>query len=183
VTRRGDGGHTLAISGRACLDPTQGALAGIRHFLPMFARRWRSLRPGGMQAWRAGFETRSRWALDQPTPMERTRILDPRPSGRIIAETLARARRLVPALRDSMVQATWAGYIDSTPDGVPVIDADIGIPGLVLAAGLSGHGFGIGPGVGHLIADMLLARPPIAETKAYRLARFGQSQWGKVAEF
>jgi len=183
VTRRGDGGRTLAISGRACLDPTQGALAGIRHFLPMFARRWRSLRPGGMQAWQAGFETRSRWALDRPTPMERTRILDPRPSARIIRETLARARRLVPGLRDSTVQATWAGYIDSTPDGVPVIDADIGIPGLVLAAGLSGHGFGIGPGVGHLIADMLLARPPIAEIKAYRLARFGQSQWGKVAEF
>ena len=183
ITRRGDGGHTLAISGRACLDPTQGALAGLRHFLPMFARRWRSLRPGGTQAWRAGFETRARWALDQPTPMERARILDPRPSARIIAETLARARRLLPGLQDLPVQTAWAGYIDSTPDGVPVIDADIGIPGLVLAAGLSGHGFGIGPGVGHLVADLILGRPPIAETKEYRLARFGQSQWGKVAEF
>lgn len=183
VTRRGDGGHTLAISGRANLDPTQRALAGLRHFLPMFARRWRSLRPGGLQAWRAGFETRSRWAMDQPTPMERMRILDPRPSARTIAETLTRARALVPALRDVPVQAAWAGYIDSTPDGVPVIDADIGIPGLVLAAGLSGHGFGIGPGVGHLIADMMLGRPPIAETRAYRLSRFAQSQWGKVSEF
>ncbi|MDR7126658.1 FAD-binding oxidoreductase [Pseudotabrizicola sp. 4114] len=183
VTRRGDGGHTLAISGRANLDPTQRALAGLRHFLPMFARRWRSLRPGGLQAWQAGFETRSRWAMDQPTPMEHMRILDPRPSARTIAETLARARALVPALRDVPVQAAWAGYIDSTPDGVPVIDADIGIPGLVLAAGLSGHGFGIGPGVGHLIADMLLGRQPIAETKAYRLSRFSQSQWGKVSDF
>lgn len=183
VTRRGDGGHTLAISGRACLDPTQGALAGIRHFLPMFARRWRSLRPGGLQAWNAGFETRARWALDKPTPMERTRILDPRPSAGIIAETLTKARALVPDLKHLPVQAAWAGYIDSTPDGVPVIDADIGIPGLVLAAGLSGHGFGIGPGVGHLVADLVLGRRPITETKDYRLARFGQSQWGKVSEF
>ena len=183
VTRRGDGGHTLAISGRACLDPTQGAIAGIRQFLPMFARRWKSLRPGGLQAWTAGFETRARWALDQPTPMERTRILDPRPSARIIAQTLSKARALVPGLQTIPVQATWAGYIDSTPDGVPVIDANIGIPGLVLAAGLSGHGFGIGPGVGHLVADLVLGRPPIAETKDYRLARFGQSQWGKVSEF
>lgn len=183
VTRRGDGGHTLAISGRACLDPTQGALSGLRHFLPMFARRWRSLRPGGLQAWNAGFETRARWALDRPTPMERTRILDPRPSARIIAETLAKARALVPDLNHLPVQAVWAGYIDSTPDGVPVIDADIGIPGLVLAAGLSGHGFGIGPGVGHLVADMVLGRRPIAETKDYRLARFGLSQWGKVSDF
>ncbi|WP_186394875.1 FAD-binding oxidoreductase [Stappia sp. TSB10GB4] len=183
VTRRGDGGRTLAISGYASLDPTPGALAGMRHFLPMFARRWRSLRPGGWQGWAAGFETRRRWALDRPTPMERTRILDPRPSSRVIAETLGRAQALLPALRAASVQAAWAGYIDSTPDGVPVIDADIGIPGLVLAAGLSGHGFGIGPGVGHLIADLILGRTPITETAQYRLARFGHSQWGKVAEF
>ena len=183
VTRRGDGGHTLAISGRANLDLTPGALLGARHFLPMFARRWQSLRPGGMQGWAAGFETRRRWDMDRETPMERLRILDPRPSRRLVAETLARARDLLPALRDVPVQATWAGFIDSTPDGVPVIDADMGIPGLVLAAGLSGHGFGIGPGVGHLVADLLLGRPPITETAQYRLARFGESQWGKVAKF
>lgn len=183
VTRRGDGGYTLAISGRAKLDLTPGALMGMRHFLPMFARRWRSLRPGGLQAWAAGFETRRRWALDRPTPMERMRVLDPRPAAGVIARTLERARALLPGLRGVPVQAAWAGYIDSTPDGVPVIDADIGLPGLVLAAGLSGHGFGIGPGVGHLVADLVLGRAPITETAQYRLARFGRSQWGKVAEF
>ncbi|MBB3988607.1 glycine/D-amino acid oxidase-like deaminating enzyme, partial [Sagittula marina] len=156
VTRRADGGYTLATSGRANLDPTPGAIMGMRHFLPMFARRWRVLRPGGTQAWAAGFETRRRWALDQPTPMERMRILDPKPDAKVIAQTLARAQELLPELRKLSVQAAWGGYIDSTPDGVPVIDADVGIPGLVLAAGLSGHGFGIGPGVGHLVADMVL---------------------------
>lgn len=183
VTRRGDGGYTLAISGRANLDPTPGALMGARHFVPMFARRWRALRPGGLQGWAAGFETRRHWRLDRPTPMERMRVLDPRPSASVIAQTLRRARALLPALREVPVQAAWGGYIDSTPDGVPVIDADIGIPGLVLAAGLSGHGFGIGPGVGHLVADLLLGRAPVAEAAHYRLARFGRSQWGKVAEF
>ena len=115
--------------------------------------------------------------------MERMRILDPRPSRALVDETLRRARRLLPALRDIPVQASWAGYIDSTPDGVPVIDADIGIGGLVLAAGLSGHGFGIGPGVGHLVADLALGRSPITEVAQYRLDRFRQSQWGKVAKF
>jgi glycine/D-amino acid oxidase-like deaminating enzyme len=136
-----------------------------------------------VQGWQAGFETRAAWALDRETPMERMRILDPRPSRALVAETLARARQLLPALQGVPVQASWAGYIDSTPDGVPVIDADIGIPGLVLAAGLSGHGFGIGPGVGHLVADLVLGRAPLTETAQYRLARFGQSQWGKVAGF
>ena len=183
VTRRGDGGHTLAVSGRSNLDPTWRAIRGARHFLPMFAKRWRSLAPGGPQAWQAGFETRRIWALDRETPMERSRILDPRPSEGLVNETLRRARDLLPALREVPVQATWAGYIDSTPDGVPVIDADIGIPGLVLAAGLSGHGFGIGPGVGHLVADLLLDRRPITDTAQYRLDRFEQSQWGKVSKF
>ncbi len=183
ITRRGDGGYTLAISGCGHLDPTPGAIMGARHFLPMFAKRWRALRPGGLQAWRSGFETRSHWAMDRETPMERMRVLNPRPSRALVDKTLRRARLLLPALRDVPVQASWAGYIDSTPDGVPVIDADIGIGGLVLAAGLSGHGFGVGPGVGHLVADLALGRETITEVEQYRLARFRQSQWGKVSKF
>lgn len=156
---------------------------GAKHFLPMFAKRWKALSPGGLQAWNAGFETRAIWALDRETPMERVRILDPRPSRAHVNETLRRGRKLLPALRDIPMQASWAGYIDSTPDGVPVIDADIGIPGLTLAAGLSGHGFGIGPGVGHLVADLVTGRTPITETAQYKLNRFEQSQWGKVSKF
>ena len=183
VTRRLDGGHTLAISGRSNLDPSPGAIHGAKHFLPMFFKRWRSLRPGGLQAWSAGFETRRKWKLDRATPMERMRILDPTPSRSLIQETLERARELLPELKSVPVQATWAGYIDSTPDGVPVIDTEIGVPGLTLAAGLSGHGFGIGPGVGRLVADMVLARAPITATQQYRLARVNTAQWGKVSEF
>ena len=115
--------------------------------------------------------------------MEHMRILDPAPSRATLELTLKRAQALLPALAGLPVQAQWAGYIDSTPDGVPVIDADLGTPGLVLAAGLSGHGFGIGPGVGHLVADMVLGRRRITEFRQYRLARFGKGQWGKVAEF
>ncbi len=183
VTRRSDGGYTLAISGFGKVDPTPGMLYGAKHFVPMFAKRWRMLSPGDLQAWRAGFETRRLWAMDRPTPMEAVRILDPRPSRKILDQTLAQARALLPGLQQVSVQAEWAGYIDSTPDGVPVIDGSIGVPGLLLAAGFSGHGFGIGPGAGHLIADILLGRKPITEVAQYRLARFGQSQWGKVSDF
>lgn len=183
VTRRFDGGYTVAVSGRSHLDPTPGMFRGAKHFLPMFAKRWKALSPGGLQAWNAGFETRAIWALDRETPMERVRILNPRPSRAHVDETLRRGRKLLPGLRDIPVQASWAGYIDSTPDGVPVIDADIGIPGLTLAAGLSGHGFGIGPGVGHLVADLVIGLTPITDTAQYKLNRFEQSQWGKVSKF
>ena len=183
VTRRSDGGYTVAVSGRSHFDPTLRMIAGAKHFLPMFAKRWKSLSPGGLQAWKAAFETRAIWALDQQTPMERTRILDPRPSKAHVDEALRRARALLPALKDVGMRQSWAGYIDSTPDGVPVIDPDIGVPGLTLAAGLSGHGFGIGPGVGRLVADLVLNRDPITETVQYKLNRFDKSQWGKVSKF
>ena len=112
------------------------------------------------------------------------RILDPRPvaaaPGR---ETLARARELLPGLRDVPVQAQWAGYIDSTPDGVPVIDADIGVPGLILAAGFRAMASASARASGIWWPTWLLGRAPITETAQYRLARFADSQWGKVAKF
>ena len=77
VTRRGDWGHTLAISGRGRVDPTPQLLRFSTQFLPMFVRRWRSLAPGGLEGVRSGHEGLSRWRLDRPTPMERMRILDP----------------------------------------------------------------------------------------------------------
>ena len=38
-------------------------------------------------------------------------------------------------------------------------------------------------GCHHLVADMVLGRAPITETRQYRLDRFGKGQWGKVADF
>ncbi len=183
ITRRGDGGHTLAISGRARVDPTPQQVRFAREFIPMFLKRRASLAPGGLGGWKAGHETLGKWRLDAPTPMERNRILDPRPDRRQIDETLRRARMLLPALRDAQVASAWAGYIDSTPDGVPAIGEVAGVPGLILAAGFSGHGFGIGPGAGHLVADIVTAMQPIVDPAPYDPSRFSGSVWGKVADF
>lgn len=183
VTRRGDGGHTLAISGRAAVDPTPQQFRYARDFVPMFARRWKSLKPGAIQGWRAGHETLARWRPDAPTPMERNRILDPRPDRATIEETRRRALELLPALRNLSVRAAWGGYIDSTPDGVPAIGEVRGLPGFILAAGFSGHGFGIGPGAGYMIADLVTGAPTQLDASPYHPDRLNASAWGKVAEF
>jgi len=183
VTRRGDGGHTLAVSGMGRLDPTFQSLLYARHFLPMFARRWRSLSPGGFEGIRGGHETLRSWKLDGPSPMERTRILDPRPDSKATHLMLKRARALLPGLADASVRATWAGYIDSTPDGVPAIGPVPALPGLIMAAGFSGHGFGIGPGAGHLVADLIEGTPPIVAPSAYAPDRFVRPGATKVADF
>ncbi len=183
VTRRGDGGYTLAISGRGRIDPTAQQLRFSRQFLPMFLRRWKSLSPGGLEGIRSGHESLARWRLDEETPMERMRILDPATDASTIRLTHERALDLFPELRKTTITAAWAGYIDSTPDGVPAIGELSEVPGFILAAGFSGHGFGIGPGAGHLIADLVTGEEPLVDPKPYHPDRLHASVWGKVANF
>jgi len=182
ITARSNGTHALAISGEAKLDPSCQTVRFCKDFLPMFLKRGSSLKLGGLEGIRSGHESRRIWALDRPTPMERNRILDPKPDQSHIDKTFNRAKKLLPALQNSQVEATWAGYIDSTPDGVPAI-GETSVPGFVLAAGFSGHGFGIGPGAGYMIADMLSGQTSIIDPSPYEPSRFAQGSWGKVADF
>jgi glycine/D-amino acid oxidase-like deaminating enzyme len=183
VTRRSDGSYNLAISGRGRVDPTLQLLRFAPQFLPMFAKRWRNVFPGGLEGIRGGHESLARWALDAPTPMERVRILDPRPDRAAVKQTYDRAAELLPAFGQAPIANAWAGFVDSTPDGVPGIGELPEIPGFILAAGFSGHGFGIGTGAGHLIADLVSGDKPIFDPAPYSPGRFSQSAWGKVADF
>lgn len=70
---------------------------------------------------------------------------------------------------------SWAGLIDVMPDEIPVIGAMPGAPGLVLATGLSGHGFGLGPGVGKVAAQLATAAPTLVDTAAFTKSRFDRS--------
>lgn len=183
ITRRGEGCHSISISGRARVDPTAQFLRFHREFVPMFLKRWRSLSPGSVEALRAGHETLARWHLDRPTPMERMRILDPSPDLATLRRTLERAVDLFPALASAPVVGRWAGYIDSTPDGVATMSEIPALPGFILAAGFSGHGFGVGPGAGHLLADLATGQPPIVDPRPYSLARFDRRGGVDVANF
>jgi glycine/D-amino acid oxidase-like deaminating enzyme len=183
ITRRSDGSYNLAISGRGRVDPTAQLLRFAPQFLPMFAKRWRNVFPGGLEGIRAGHETLARWRLDAPTPMERMRILDPRPDPTAVKQTYDRAVELLPVFGQAGIANAWAGFVDNTPDGVPGIGEVPEVPGFILAAGFSGHGFGIGPGAGHLIADLVTGERPIFDPAPYDPARFKHSAWGKVADF
>jgi glycine/D-amino acid oxidase-like deaminating enzyme len=77
-----------------------------------------------------------------------------------------------------MVQE-WAGLIDVMPDVVPVISKVDGLPGLVVATGFSGHGFGIGPAAGCVAADLVTGATPIVDPTEFRFSRFsdGSKLW------
>lgn len=63
--------------------------------------------------------------------------------------------KYIPALKDAKIVRTWAGYMDVCVDKVPVISKVDEIPGLVLACGFTGHGFGIAPAVGTQLAALI----------------------------
>jgi len=46
------------------------------------------------------------------------------------------------------------------------------VPGLTLACGFTGHGFGIGPAVAELVSDMVVNRPTSLTMEAFRYDRF-----------
>ncbi len=64
------------------------------------------------------------------------------------------ALAILPGLGALRIERTWGGLIDSTPDVIPVLDAVTSHPGLVVGAGFSGHGFGIGPISGEILANL-----------------------------
>ncbi|MBN1335903.1 MAG: FAD-binding oxidoreductase [Deltaproteobacteria bacterium] len=71
------------------------------------------------------------------------------------------ARRMVavePALALLKVRRTWRGLYPMTPDGAPLVGPAPGVPGLVLAVGMCGQGFMIGPGLGALLTRLVADR-------------------------
>jgi glycine/D-amino acid oxidase-like deaminating enzyme len=114
----------------------------------------------------------ARWPLDRESPFERVRILDPAPSPDLLDAAAAQLRAAFPAFKNARIEERWAGYIDVTPDAVPVISPVEQLPGFFIATGFSGHGFGIGPGAGRLMADLVMGAPPIVDPTPYRFARF-----------
>jgi hypothetical protein len=73
------------------------------------------------------------------------------------------------------IAGRWAGLIDVTPDAVPVISPVQALPGFFLASGFSGHGFGIGPASGRLIADLVAGDRPIVDPAPFRFERLARA--------
>jgi glycine/D-amino acid oxidase-like deaminating enzyme len=70
------------------------------------------------------------------------------------------------------VTETWGGTIDVTPDAIPVISGVDSIPGFFIATGFSGHGFGISPGAGKLMAQLVTGQTPMVDPAPFRYSRF-----------
>jgi glycine/D-amino acid oxidase-like deaminating enzyme len=112
----------------------------------------------------------------------RHRALDPPPSRQQIERAVSHIQAEYDGLIGLTVERRWAGYMDCTPDMLPVIDRLDRPRGLVLATGFSGHGFGMGPIVGRLVAEIILDAKPSLDLGALRFGRFREGLGRKPAQ-
>lgn len=80
--------------------------------------------------------------------------------------------KYIPKLADAKIVRTWAGYEDVSADGVPVLGEIKEVPGLITACAFTGHGFGISPIVGTLLAEVAREEKTTLDLSAFRYDRF-----------
>jgi len=172
IRKRLDGGFTIATSSSNQADLVPDTFAFGPSFLPAWWNERTSLK---LRLNRRFVEEALRW---KPGEAERTsiyeavRVLDPEPDRKTLSRMLEDLSTAVPALAGVEVAQSWAGMIDVMPDAIPVISAVDEVGGLFVGTGFSAHGFGIGPGAGELLADLVMGNEPIVDHHPFRFSRF-----------
>jgi len=163
-----------ASAGTAEHDLTLESLQHLRLFLPIFVRNRDLFRlrvgaplvrdvlrhlPGTMAARR---------------PFAHVVDVEPPPSPRTVASSLAMFRRYFPQFANVGIARSWAGMIDATPDLLPVLGEARALPGFFFATGFSGHGFGLGPAAGHCLAERIALGRSDIDIRPMRYERFAE---------
>ena len=174
--KRLDGGYNIARRNANTADITLDSFRLLRDYWPTLRQYYGEFRLRLSRRFIEEWRQRTRWTLDQATPFEAVRVLDPVPNEKVLAEARASLSRMFPVFANVRVVQSWAGLMDVTPDAVPVIDQVSRIPGFFVATGFSGHGFGIGPGAGRLMADMVAGDTPVVDPAPFRLDRFARAR-------
>ncbi|MFK7957573.1 MAG: NAD(P)/FAD-dependent oxidoreductase [Lysobacterales bacterium] len=170
VRRRQDSGYTVASG---LTEHTIGA-DSVR-FAPKFIPSLASTSDIAFRLGRDGTQQgimKNRWKADETSPFEQCRVLNPAPSTSGLKKIQSNLQQRAPAISNLAHVQSWAGMIDATPDVVPVMDRIDALPGLFLAIGFSGHGFGIGPGAGRVMAQLITGESPPFDLQRFRYTRF-----------
>jgi glycine/D-amino acid oxidase-like deaminating enzyme len=170
--KRADGGYTVAYGFRTYCDLTPDCFRLFFKYVEALKSQLGALRIGIGKRFFDELRRSRSWALDEPTVFEQIRTLDPAPIIPYVDGGLREFIKVFPHLSGARVAQRWAGYMDVTPDAIPVISGVERVPGLFIGTGFSGHGFGIGPAAGKLMADLVTNDMPLVDPYAFRLNRF-----------
>lgn len=131
---------------------------------------------------------RTRTGLISRIILDRDRYIIPRRDGRVLCgstleytgfnkrtteharqELYAGAISMCPSLQNYRIENHWAGLRPGSPNGVPFIGSHPEIKGLYFNTGHFRNGVVLGPASAHLMADIILHRPPILAPQPYSL--------------
>ncbi|MBU2965319.1 FAD-binding oxidoreductase [Amphritea sp. 2_MG-2023] len=174
VRRRNDGGYSLALtdSHDHFIGPdsfrwlSKWIKTGLQNIHEI--RPWVNEVPNSPDAWRV----ERHWAADEITPFELTRVLDPAPAKGKVKVMQQRFAQRFPQIGEPQILDAWGGMIDAMPDIVPIVDRVPDFEGLIVATGMSGHGFGIGPAFGKIVAQMVNKEDSEHDLSRFRFSRF-----------
>ena len=170
LRRRADGGYTVA-TGMTSHIIGAGSFRHMFIFLPCLKSASDiRVKLGRDATQRSLFE--KGWSGDQTSPFEHQRVLNPTSEKAALYKMRVNFDKRLPRLAGVEFAQSWSGMIDATPDVVPVMDEIAGWPGLFLASGFSGHGFGIGPGAGRIMADLVCGNSSGHDLSRFRFSRF-----------
>jgi glycine/D-amino acid oxidase-like deaminating enzyme len=169
--KRLDGDYTVALRNANIANIVPDSFRLFAEYMPSFVQTWRELKLRVGKAFMEEMSVPRSWSLDQQTPFEAVRTLDPVPEQSFNRKALAKLAQAYPAFAKAKIVNEWAGMMDVTPDAVPVISEVASVPGFHIASGFSGHGFGIGPGAGQLMADIVMGATPLVDPKPFHISR------------
>jgi glycine/D-amino acid oxidase-like deaminating enzyme len=172
IRRRQDGGYTIAHGSILEHDITPSTLRFAFKFIPALVQEISVLRPRVGKAFIDELTQPSKWPLDQVSPFEKERVLNPPANQKVLKKLRQEFDRTFPQLAGTEFVEAWAGMVETSPDVVPIISDDPRLPGFYIATGFSGHGFGIGPGAGKAIAGLVTGDDSGIDLSSFRLSRF-----------
>ncbi|PZF75325.1 D-amino-acid oxidase [Aestuariivirga litoralis] len=170
--KRMDGGYTVTDNHFSVADIVPDSFRLFREFLPALMLDWSGLRLRLGKRFIEEAKLKRRWALDEVSPFEQVRILDPEPVNEVLDKAAAALKEYYPVFKPMKIAERWGGAIDAVPDAVPIISKVEKLPGFHLCTGFSGHGFGLGPGAGRLMAEIVTGAKTCVDPSPFRYTRF-----------
>lgn len=182
--QRENGSVYLALGSQrsADYDITLESFRHFRQFLPNYLKNREMLsihigKPLLADAWRALPFSKAR-----KHPFAHTVDIDPAPNPKLVEQSLREFKAFFPKLPEVKIERSWAGMIDSMPDLIPVISPVQKPQGFIFATGFSGHGFAMGPIVGHILAELVLDGKSSIDLTGLRFSRFAEGELGVAAK-
>lgn len=170
--QRTDGRFVCALGGGGVVKLGIDTLAQTKKFLGAFRKNHKrfAVRPGPQIPAELKALARGGRACDAGPPRAAVDHRQP-------PLALSRLQQTLSGLGSTSIESSWAGVIDSTPDALPVVDGNVGIEGLVVATGFSGHGYGLVPALGPTIAALVEKTEPACDLTPMRFRRFADGDY------